>query len=167
MKKMLFLTLIINFNSWAQDRVLLNDQKWMNAEVNGSTVLCSAKGYGLEELKINIKSLDGWTLLDHTNLRFGSESRLPCMTAGACKSPVFGNNTGFSIDDVIRNNPRIEKILVKRQVIESRSLNNRDNVAFCSRSLTEKLETVIAGIPFHHQRSIETGEELPASECSI
>jgi hypothetical protein len=167
MKKILFLTLILNFNTWAQDRVLLNDQSWMNADVNATTVLCSARGYGLEELKINIKSLDGWTLLDHSNLRFGSESRLPCMTAGACKSPISGNTTGFSIDDVIRNNPRSEKILVKRQVIESRSLSNRDNETFCSRSLTEKLDTIIGGIPFHHQRSINTGEKLPASECSL
>lgn len=167
MKKIIFLTLIFNFNAWAQDRVLLNDQRWMIAEVNESTVLCSAKGYGLEELKINIKSLDGWTLLDHTNIRFGSESRLPCMTAGACKSPISGNTTGFSIDDVIRNNPRTEKILVKRQVIESRRISNRDNETFCSRSLTEKLETVISGIPFHHQRIINTGETFPTSECNI
>ena len=167
MKKILFLSLLFNINAWAQDRVLLNDQKWMNADVNATTVLCSARGYGLSELKINIKALDGWTLLDHTNLRFGSESRLPCMTAGACKSPISGNTTGMSIDDLIKNNPRVEKILVKRQVIENRNISNRDNETFCARSLTEKLETVISGIPFHHQRTIYTGEELPTSECQL
>lgn len=159
MKKSLFLLLSISFNVWAEDRVLLKDEKWMNADINTSTVICSAIGYGSNELKINIKALDGWTLLDHSNLRFGSQSPLPCMTAGSCKM-WFPDDTGFSIDDVLKNNPRTEKILVKREVIESRNLEVRNSVKYCSRSLTEKLDTLVAGISFHHQRTILTGEDL-------
>jgi hypothetical protein len=169
MKKSLFLLLSISCNVWAEHRILLKDEKWMNADINTSTVICSPKGYASDELKINIKALDGWTLLDHSNLRFGSRSSLPCMTAGSCKG--VSSETGFSIDDVLKNNPRTEKILVKREVIESRYLEVRNSVKYCSRSLTEKLDTLVAGIPFHHQRTIVTGEdlrlgdELSESEC--
>ncbi|MBY0416242.1 MAG: hypothetical protein K2Q18_18860, partial [Bdellovibrionales bacterium] len=102
MKKLIILAVLMTANAWAGSgsRVLLKDSKEMEAEVNNETVICSAKGYGLEELKINIKALDGWTILDHSNIRFGSLSKLPCMTAGACKPRWNQNAGGFSIDDV-------------------------------------------------------------------
>ncbi|MBC7712772.1 MAG: hypothetical protein H7177_05510 [Rhizobacter sp.] len=168
MKKLLLLTLLVTTNVWADgSRTILKDSKAMDAEINNETVLCSAKGYGLAELKINIKGLDGWTILDHSNSRFGDERGLPCMTAGACS--FGGRNDGFSIGDIIKNNPRTEKIVVNRELIETRTMvtaeagNETDLV--CQRSLTEKLNTVVAGVKFNHSRTTATLEPLPSTAC--
>ncbi|MBC7427437.1 MAG: hypothetical protein H7336_02425 [Bacteriovorax sp.] len=49
----------------------------------------------------DIKALNGWTILDHSNSRFGDLTGLPCMTAGACS---FGDRPGrFKIEDILKN----------------------------------------------------------------
>jgi hypothetical protein len=161
MKKLLLLAFLISGNLMAGSRVILDDQKAMDAEVNDRTVKCSALGYGAAELKINIKGLDGWTILDHSNDRFGDKSGLPCMTAGMCKFPF--EEQGFEINDVIQNNPRVEKVVVHRVITETRELN-RDG--FCARSLVETLETTVGGIKFNHARYLED-KVLPKMSCNF
>jgi hypothetical protein len=167
MKKLLMLALIVcgNVVAGESSRTLLKDSKVLDAEINYETVLCSAVGYGGSELKINIKALDGWTILDHTNLRFGERSGLPCMTAGACKYQF--SDVGYTVDDLVKNFPRIEKVVVNRELIETRTLVKIGDQLKCSRMLSESLNTVIGGIPFFHRRSIGTSEPLPQSACSF
>lgn len=168
MKIFLISALLVTTNVWADGtRTILKDSKVLTAEINEETVLCSAKGYGMEELKINIKALDGWTILDHTNSRFGDLTGLPCMTAGACS--YLGRNNGFKIEDIIKNNPRDEKVIVNRELIESRQMvtaeAGSENKLVCQRSLTEKLNTVVAGIKFSHIRTTTTLEPLSDDAC--
>ncbi len=147
----------------AGERLVLDDSKTMEAEVSNEMVFCSSTGYGLAELKINIKALDGWTILDHSNSRFG-DSTLPCMTAGRCGRGSF---KGPWVEDVIQNNPRIETIVVKRKLFEIRELElNEFDVQVCSRSLREELETNIGGLAFRHKR-VGQKEEFPAAFCIL
>lgn len=168
MKKLLILALLATTNVWADgSRTILKDSKALDAEISSETVLCSAKGYGLEELKINIRALDGWTILDHSNSRFGDLTGLPCMTAGACSFP--GRKGGFKVEDVLQNNPRVEKIIVNRELIETRQMvtaeAGSENKLVCQKSLTEKLNTVVAGIKFAHSRTTTTSEPLSDEAC--
>ncbi len=174
MKKVLLLgaLLTITSNIWAADdllpnagvkeRVILRDAKSFTTEVSTSTVRCSEIGYGAQELKINLAALDGWTLFDHTNSNFGDIGE-PCMTAGRCKAPWGGD--GFSIDDLIQNNPGAEAVTVARTVtelkIETRDENNQE---VCQRSLREDLQTSIRGIKFHHSRS-GLDQNFPIEVC--
>lgn len=161
----MMLAVLMSGNLMAGERVLLSDSKAIEAEVNKTTVLCSHLGYGMSELKINIKDLDGWTILDHSNFRFGDRSGLPCMTAGACKPSWDPEGEGFEINDVLQNNPRVEKIVVSRKVIEVKELGETEGRSQCFRSIREELETAVAGIPFHHRR-VGLSETLPAKACN-
>lgn len=121
----------------------------------------------MAELKINIKALDGWTILDHSNGRFGERNDLPCMTAGACKPSWDPEGRGFEIEDVIQSNPRVEKIVVHRKLLEVRNLlDNSDGTKTCFRNLREELNTVVGGIPFFHTR-LSPEEQLPARACKF
>ncbi len=164
MKNLLVLAVILmSANIFAGERVILADSKEMDAEVSNKTVRCSALGYGMAELKINIVGLDGWTILDHSNVSFGDDSDLPCMTAGRCKR--FDRDGGFSINDVVQNTPRTERILVNRILTESRVESvGTGGEKVCFRSLTEALSTVVGGIAFNHQR-FGASEELPLKAC--
>lgn len=167
MKKFMMLAVLMSGNLMAGERTLLEDSKAMSAEVSNKTVICSALGYGMAELKINIKALDGWTILDHSNSRYGDRDGIPCMTAGACKPSWDPEGQGFKIEDIIQNNPRIEKIVVKRKIIEVRNLfDNEQGEKSCFRNLREELETVVGGIPFFHAR-VSPSEELPAKSCKF
>lgn len=165
MKYLILIAVLMCGSLMAGERVILKDSKVLTAEINNTTVLCSSLGYGMKELKINIAGLDGFTILDHSNIRFGDREGLPCMTAGACKR--VANDHGFSIQDIIQNNPRNEEIIVHRELKEVRYLTERDGGQVCTKALVETLDTVVAGIPFFHQRSSVTDEFLPASACKF
>lgn len=167
MKKVLLFAILLTIsnNSWAGDseRTILQDAKTFAAEVSVATVRCSAIGYGGEELKINLAGLDGWTLFDHSNSSVGDINGEPCMTAGLCKRPWGGG--GFSVDDVIQNNPATELVTVLRTVkevkFETRDQHNRE---VCQRSLHEELHTTIRGVQFHHLRS-GFDQNFPVEVC--
>lgn len=161
---MIFLSLL-TLTVHAGERVILSDEIKVVAEINSDTVFCSEIGYGAKELKINIKDLDGKTILDHSNFRFGDPSRLPCMTAGFCKGS-FGDE-GLTVEDVLQDKPGQEKVVVKRQVIETlyKAFDNVNQEYFCQREITEKLTTVIRGVSFHHQRNL-SAEKFPLEKCS-
>ncbi|MEQ1721984.1 MAG: hypothetical protein ABL930_02330 [Pseudobdellovibrio sp.] len=127
------------------------DSKTFVTEVSLTTVRCSQIGYGFPELKINLSGLDGWTVFDHTNSHVG-EFGEPCMTAGVCKRGTAGR--GFSINDLIQDNPGNEVVTVQRQLIERKyESKDQDNVEVCIRSLTENLSSSVRGIKFQHSRS--------------
>lgn len=160
MKNLLVLAVLVSSSVMAGERVVIEDQKTLNVEVSNKTVRCSAKGYGIEELKINIKELNGWTMLDHSNRSFG-DSGEPCMTAGLCA----GRWDGLNIDDVLQNNPRTEKITVFRKITESRHISNQSSED-CLRTFTEELKTTVGGIAFNHKRG-SNQDVLPAEACTF
>lgn len=161
---LLLLSLITSLTSFAGERVILEDSKAMTAKIDRTHVRCSARGYGLAELKINLEGLDGWTLFDHTNDQFGDRTGLPCMTAGACKAEWDPEGGGFSIDDIIQGNERTEKIVVHRKVTEIRQLSIDDGQQVCIRLLRENIDTVVGGVPFTHVR-VGAEDKFPARAC--
>lgn len=161
MKKFLVLAVLMSSSVMAGERVLLNDSKEASVEVNAGTLFCSGIGYGINaQLKINIPALDGWTVLDHTNIASGDFRNLPCLTAGYCKD--FRNQEGLEIEDVLQGNPRTEKIVIFRKLIEKRELAKNE----CEKTLIETLETKVGGVRFTHKRSIEA-ETLPSEACTF
>jgi hypothetical protein len=165
MKVLFSLSLICSMNLFASERVILSDSIAIKAEVNDQTVRCSSRGYGLEELKINLKELDGKTVLNHSNVLFGDLKPEPCLTAGVCKNE-FSDLPGFEVSDVVQNNPRVESIIVKREIIEKRELITVDDEQKCQRSISEKLHTIVGNIAFDHIR-FGLLETFPASFCSF
>ena len=166
MKKLMILAvMMMSASAFAGARVILKDSEKMKAEVSKETVLCSAVGYGAEELKINIVALDSWTILDHSNSRFGDSRGLPCLTAGYCKQSW--NESELTIDSVLQKNPRVETIVVHREITEIREVGtNAQDEKVCYRNLTEQLDTVIGGIPFTHLR-YGAPEERPLGACTF
>jgi hypothetical protein len=166
MKMLLMLAAVImSGNVLAGERVILKDSKAMEVSVNYETVKCSQLGYGSSELKINIAALDGWTIFDHSNSTFGDLAGLPCMTAGACKRTPL--TRGFVIEDVVQSNPRVETVVVNRVLTESRSeTTDNEGVKICERQLVEKLDTIVGGITFRHQRS-GAHQTLPIESCTF
>lgn len=159
------LTLVGTINAWAKDsqRVILADSKTFVTEVSTVTVRCSEVGYGAKELKISLSGLDGWTLFDHTNAQSG-EFGEPCMTAGLCKRSPSAHG-GFSIDDLVQNNPGNEVVTVVRNVIENKAeIKDQDNNDVCQRSLTENLTTTVRGIKFQHTR-FGAEQNFPIEVC--
>lgn len=125
----------------AAERVLLSDSKVTDVTLNKTSVRCSAFGYGLAELKINIPVLDGWTLFDHSNVRAGDLIDEPCMTAGACRRGPGKN--GFSIEDILGSTDavRVERIKVKRLIVEVKNLSKDENGnEVCLRHIEERLQ---------------------------
>ena len=64
MKKLLILSAFLSLQSFAAERILISDSKITNVEINDKNIRCSAKGYGIAELKISIQGLDGWTIFN-------------------------------------------------------------------------------------------------------
>jgi hypothetical protein len=155
---------------FASERILLSDSKIATIELNQTNVRCSAIGYGLAELKVNIKALDGWTLFNHSNINSGDLQGLPCMTAGACKR--FDNDkNGLSIEDIILSGTRTETIKVNRQIVEVKTkMKNEENMDVCHRRVEERLQTSVTRengngkINFTHVR-FGIDENFPLEFC--
>ncbi len=162
MKNLLVLAFMMSTSVMGGERVIIKDQKIINQVINDKTVKCSHLGYGVSELKINIEALNGWTMLDHSNVIFGDVKGLPCMTAGSCKGAFWD---GFEVEDIILNNPRTEEITVQREYIEIRNLDIKNNDK-CLRNFKEILQTNIAGIPFKHLRW-SSEDVMPAAACTF
>jgi len=172
MKTGLFL-ILLSFNTqiMAAERILISDSKTADVALTSASVRCSALGYGLAELKINIPALDGWTLFDHSNINAGDFPGEPCMTAGACKrSPRAG---GFSIEDILGSpdGQRVERLKIRRQIVEIKELGKDENgIDVCHRRIEERLQTEVSKnstegqIQFHHVRS-GLEETFPARVC--
>jgi len=167
----LFISCALSAQTMAAERILISDIKTADVLLNNTSVRCSALGYGLEELKINIPALDGWTLFDHSNINAGDFPGEPCMTAGMCKrAPRKG---GFSIEDILGSNDgqRVERLKIRRQIVEIKELGKDENgTDVCHRRIEERLQTEVSKnsdegqIQFHHVRS-GLNETFPARVC--
>ncbi|MDD4976277.1 MAG: hypothetical protein PHY93_18105, partial [Bacteriovorax sp.] len=140
MKKLLILALF-STNLLAAERVLISDSKVTDVELNRTSVRCSRFGYGVSELKIAIKGLDGWTIFDHSNINAGDLAKDPCMTAGACERFV---DKKMSVDDILSGGERTEQITVNRQIVELKEVTkNESGIEVCSRHIEERLQTSV------------------------
>jgi len=169
MKKLLVLGALFTMNVFGTERVLINDSKKMEAELNSATVRCSKIGYGGRELKISLKGLDGWTLFNHSNVALGDFGG-PCMTAGMCKFNK-NDNFGFEITDIIGNGDKTETVVVSRQIVEVKDITkNAAGTEVCSRHIEERLAAEVdradgtGKIAFYHLRS-GLDEVFPLSVC--
>lgn len=174
MKKWLFIGLLTT-QAMAGERVLISDSKVADVTLNKTSVRCSALGYGMAELKINIPALDGWTLFDHSNINLGDFGGEPCMTAGSCKRGTVKRpgNTGFSVEDILGNieNTQVSRILIKRKIVEVKDLGkDEQGNDVCLRHIQERLETDVPRadgnglIHFSHLRH-GLHETFPAKVC--
>jgi hypothetical protein len=155
----------------AAERVLISDSKVATVVLNETSVRCSAIGYGYPELKINIPSLDGWTIFDHSNIRAGDLIGQPCMTAGICKGARSDRDAGNSIDDILSGGPRTIQVKVNRKIVEVKNLGKADNGGdVCNRHIEERLSTeVLRGdskgtVAFTHLRA-GLQETFPIAIC--
>lgn len=169
--KTFLLLAFFSSNLIAAERVLVSDTKVTDVTLNTTSVRCSAIGYRMPELKINIKALDGWTLFDHSNVRAGDFAGQPCMTAGTCK--FSGDGEGLSIDDILfgETRSRVERIKVHRQIVEVKVIGKNENDAdVCLRHIEERLQANVGRgdgngvIKFSHLRS-GLAENFPLSVC--
>lgn len=170
MKKWLLIALLTT-QTMAAERVLISDSKVTDVTLNKISVRCSALGYGMAELKINIPALDGWTLFDHSNINLGDFPGEPCMTAGVCTRRA--NAPGFSIEDILGNveNVKVERLKINRKIVEVKLLAKDDNGNdICIRQIHERLETDVPRedgqgvIHFKHARH-GLDESFPARVC--
>lgn len=154
MKKLL-LGILIAAQAYAGEKVILNDTKRVLVILNHQTVRCSHFGYGRDELKVSIPDLESWTVLDHSNIRFGDLLGLPCMTAGMCSE-------NLGVETILDGRDGSEEIEIHRILKEERVLV--ENGQKCQRILKEELLTNIRGVPFFHQRQL-IAELLPEKAC--
>ncbi len=119
--------------------------------VTNDSVRCSAIGYGLPELKIDVPALDWAAKFQHRNLGEGQ----PCMTAGRC--------TSFRGPElVLQDRPGVEA--VDLTVIHSEEgVIDRERDT-CHRRLVEEVEMTLRGTRFTHTRTAPL-IHVSAEEC--
>lgn len=164
MKKLLVLAVLISSSVMAGERVVVKESKTFNVPINSKTVRCDDRGYGILELRLYIKELNGWTKYNHADesrININLE-RLPRLIAGTCTGDL---GPGYEIDDVIKGNPRTEKIVVTRELVESRYVADSDST-MCLRTFNETITTKIFGIEFKHVYS-DYQDRLHISECTF
>jgi hypothetical protein len=171
MKKLLLPILLMTnvFASQSFERVIKDATHKSTVTLNKKTVRCSALGYGLQELKISVPSLQWHAVLDHSN----QDGRGPCVTAGS-KFCGFGLPI-FNEDGTIQDGPSngIPDILLDldnptaqvdvRVILKETFFINREGTE-CHRGLKEEVEMDVRGIDFSHLRSKSIGT-LPVEEC--
>lgn len=175
MKKLMLMAFLLNLTgtSFAQtfderrwtfderrwvERVSLADSFFVHVDIEEGKVRCSALGYGMEELKIEVPDLRSEALFNHAN--FGEAQ--PCMTAGICKVDWVPDHQGFTPADLIQDNPAREQMLVERELVESFDINITQQK--CQRRLRENLKGVLRGIEFKHTVAKSIGD-LPIEVC--
>lgn len=165
MKTLIVLLMLATFQAKAQYREILQHSKTitMNVALNEKTVLCSKADYGALFLKILIPDLASHTLLNHRNL--GASA--PCVAAGSCTDD---NNPSKIIDAA----KPIEKIAIKIDIYRAEFVKRTGNdfmpgppgKQVCGIIMIERIETIIRGRKFTHQRDIELGSR-ELSDCTL
>ncbi|MDD0854406.1 hypothetical protein HBN50_14940 [Halobacteriovorax sp. GB3] len=160
MKKIMFSVIMLGILptlTFAQrtERVLKDVTTPIMVKVTEENVRCSEIGYGFSELKLNVPSLRWLAVLDHSN----AENLGPCVTAGACANPDL-DRPGRSPLDIIINGEDLVKTDVR--IILTEVFEKHDEQ--CFRSLEEKVELEIRGVPFKHFATKSIGT-LPVEEC--
>lgn len=120
-------------------------------ELDDTTVLCSSADYGALFLKVLIPELAALTLLDHQNLGAGA----PCVAAGMCEP-------GNMPDDIL--DPYDTKETVAIHVKALRYDVTDASAQTCQTSLVERVQVIIRGVDFFHERFAPLGER-PYADC--
>lgn len=160
MKKIMFSVVLLGVLpalTFAQrtERVLKDVTTPITIEVTEKNVRCSAVGYGLSELKLNIPSLRWLAVLDHSN----AENLGPCVTAGACSNPDLNREGREPMDIIVSGDDRVHTdVRVILTEVFSKSGGK------CFRSLEERVELNVRGVPFTHLVTESIGT-LPVEEC--
>ena len=133
------------------ESVVHDTTRSVEIDLNASTVLCSSADYGALFLKILIPELAGMTLLDHQNTGAGA----PCVAAGACQP-------GRMPADIIDPANPTETVSINVKAVR---LDEADSAAqTCSTTLIERVNVLIRGFQFQHERSVALGSR-PFSDC--
>lgn len=123
-------------------------------ELTPETVICSHADYSANFLKVLIPQLASITLLDHQNTDAGA----PCVAAGECAP--FGDHAPSDILDEADTTETVDITVRATRVDEI------DHEAeTCTTSLRERVDLVIRGVPFTHERHASLGSR-PYGDCT-
>lgn len=151
--KVLFLALLSTsaMATTVQTREIMRSTHNIDVTVSENTVRCSSIGYKRPELKIDVPALDWAAIFNHRTFGEGQ----PCMTSVVCKT--FTDSTDF-----VEKGEGVQNIPLLVVHTEEARVNEANQT--CSRSLVERVETVIHGVTFRHTRSGQLGD-IPLSMC--
>jgi hypothetical protein len=118
------------------------------------TVICSHADYSATFLKVLIPQLASLTLLDHQNTDAGA----PCVAAGECAP--FGDHAPADILDEADTTEPVDV------TVRATRVNEIDHEAqTCTTSLIERVDVVIRGVSFGHERYASLGTR-PYTDCT-
>ncbi len=133
------------------ERTLKDSTTMVALDLNASTVFCTDRGYSNIQLKVSVPDLD---VLAHFDHRVVGED-LPCITGGLCGGDL-------TPDAVIDAKEPI--VFAPIRVILKETLTIDHDAKSCTRSLTERISSLIRGRLFNHERSSDA-EPLAFEKC--
>lgn len=126
----------------------------VDLELTPETVICSHADYSASFLKVLIPELASITLLDHQNADAGA----PCVAAGECAP--FGDHAPSDILDEADTSETVDI------TVRAMRVDDIDHEAqTCSTTLRERVDLVIRGVPFAHERHASLGSR-PYGDCT-
>jgi hypothetical protein len=143
MKVLVCLLCFVSFSAIANTKKIIREisraQVHIPVVISAETVRCSAVGYSMPELKIDVPALDFAATFQHRNFGEGQ----PCMTAGLCRK-VGGPEVILAGGE-----ETIETLLtvVHQEVAWVDDVHNT-----CHRQIEEVLEMDVRGHTFKHVR---------------
>jgi len=137
MKKILSLAIILlSVNTFAQT-VISEKTVTLNVDISTARVKLSKAGYSVPLVKVLVPDLADVTLLNHRNE--GEEA------------PCLATYDAFVAEDVIQNNPAIEKANFTIKLSKITTPNAEQGT--CQVKLLEEVNGIIRGFQFIHSRS--------------
>ena len=137
MKKIMTLAIILlSVNTYAQT-VVSEKTVTLNVDISTARVKLSKAGYSVAMVKVLVPDLADVTLLNHRNE--GEDA------------PCLATNDAFVAEDVIQNNPAIEKANFTVKLTKITTPNTEQGT--CQVKLLEEVNGVIRGFQFFHSRS--------------
>ncbi len=118
------------------------------------TVICSHADYSASFLKVLIPQLASITLLDHQNTDAGA----PCVAAGECAP--FGDHAP---SDILDEADTSETVDITVRALRVDEIDHEAQT--CATTLRERIDLVIRGVPFAHERSASLGSR-PYGDCT-
>ena len=125
----------------------------VDLELTPDTVICSHADYSATFLKVLIPQLASITLLDHQNTDAGA----PCVAAGECAP--FGDHAPA---DILDDADTSETVDITVRAIRMDDIDH--DAQTCTTTLKERVDLVIRGVPFAHERYASLGTR-PYGDC--
>lgn len=140
---MAFATLHLSTQARAQTNTVTLSEKivQLNVEISPTNLKWSEADYSSPVVKVLVPELADVTILDHRNAGEGA----PCLATYEARSP----------EDVIQNNPSVEKI--DFQITLQKKLSPNLESQTCDVELIESIEGKIRGFKFVHDRHLSVG----------